>query len=376
MDDLRHVDAIGTHTDKKHKASPVGPRRLPQALNVAAIHLVCADRDPLVTSLAIQTSIFYGIMEKNDNCAKDIMPFYPSGNQYEISFEDQSATVVEVGGGVRQYKVGTRDVLDPYPINAICDGAHGTVLVPWPNRLEDGSYRFNGEQFQLDITEPSKNNAIHGFLRWWPWQLRNQSHSVVTMGARIYPRSGYPFALDIEVSYELGRSGLVVTTKASNIGDKTLPYGTGQHPYLSPGSGLIDQCTLTLQAGTRILTENDRQLPSGSEPVQGTKYDFSMGKKLGSITLDYPFRDLTRDSNGKAWIKLLGTDNLSANLWVDENYKLIEVYTGDTLSPARRRRGLGAEPMTCPPNALRSGEDLITIEPGDTFICQWGASLR
>lgn len=303
------------------------------------------------------------------------MSFYPSGNQYEISFENQNATVVEVGGGIRQYKVGGRDVLDPYPIESMCDGAHGTPLIPWPNRLEDGKYAFDGEQFQVDITEPAKNNAIHGFLRWLPWQLRDQSENAIAIGTRIYPRSGYPFALDASVTYELGTNGLVVTTSVSNIGNRTLPFGTGQHPYLSPGIGLIDDCVLTLSAKTRVLTENERQLPTGSEPVDGSEFDFRNGKKLASLALDYPFCDLQRDSDGKAWIKLLGPDNRSADLWVDQNYKFIEVYTGDTLSPSRRRRGLGAEPMTCPPNAFRTGEDLIRIDPGDSFVCTWGAFL-
>lgn len=303
------------------------------------------------------------------------MKVYPSGNQYQINFQDQSATIVEVGGGIREYRVGRRDVLEPYPLEAMCDGAHGTPLMPWPNRLEDGKYSFDGNQYQVDITEPTKNNAIHGFLRWQAWNLIEKTVSQLTMAIRIYPRSGYPFTLDISVTYSLGEQGLTVTTRAKNMGETACPFGTGAHPYLSPGSGLIDDCIVTLDASTRILTDNPRQLPQGSEPVAGSKFDFRKGRKLNQQSLDYPFTGLARDSDGKAWIKLLGSDGYSSEIWVDQHYKLIEVYTGDTLSPSRKRHGLGAEPMTCPPNAFRTGEELIRLNPGDTFNAKWGAKL-
>jgi aldose 1-epimerase len=59
----------------------------------------------------------------------------PSGEQFAIARGEQQAIVVEVGGGVRSYEVGSRPVLDPYPADAMCDGAHGAPLIPWPNRL-------------------------------------------------------------------------------------------------------------------------------------------------------------------------------------------------------------------------------------------------
>ena len=66
------------------------------------------------------------------------MASVPSGEQFEIVHGEHRATIVEVGGGVREYAVGDRQVLDPYARDAMCDGAHGAPLIPWPNRLADG----------------------------------------------------------------------------------------------------------------------------------------------------------------------------------------------------------------------------------------------
>ncbi|MDQ6811866.1 MAG: aldose 1-epimerase family protein [Actinomycetota bacterium] len=301
--------------------------------------------------------------------------FAPSGEQFELSRGEQRATIVEVGGGVREYTVADRCVLDPYPLEAMCDGAHGAVLIPWPNRLADGRYRFDGIDHQLALSEPQKRNAIHGFLRWRPWQLLAREPDRLVMGARLHPLAGYPFMLDVRVAYELTDAGLEVATTALNVGDRTCPYGAGHHPYLSPGRALIDDCTLELHAATRIVTDDERQLPTGQESVQHTAFDFRVDRDLGDQRVDFAFTDLLRDQAGHALVKLGCPDGRWVELWVDKHYSVIEIYTGDALARSRRRRGLGVEPMTCAPNAFQSGHGLIRLDPGQSHTARWGVRL-
>lgn len=299
----------------------------------------------------------------------------PSGRQFTISAGEQQATIVEVGGGVRTYSVGARDVLQPYGAEAMCDGAHGAVLIPWPNRLADGRYRFDDTDHQVALTEPDKHNAIHGFLHWRPWQPIHRAADRIVMAATLHPLQGYPFTLDAHVDYRLDAAGLTVTTTATNLGDSACPYGCGHHPYLSPGAGRLDECRLQLAAATRILTDPDRQLPTGSQPVEGTPFDFRAGRVLEDLRVDYAFTDLVRDPAGRAWVRLTGPDGASTELWVDDTYPIIEIYTADTLAPDRRRRGLGTEPMTCPPNAFATGDGVKRLEPGQSMTTMWGARL-
>lgn len=304
------------------------------------------------------------------------MPVAPSGEQFPLVAGEHRATVVEVGAGIREYTVAGRDVLDPYPVDAMCDGAHGAPLIPWPNRLGDGRYTFDGVDHQVALTEPEKRNAIHGFLRWRNWRAVEREPDRLVLACRLYPLPGYPFALDVRVEYTLGEDGLAARTTATNIGDAACPYGSGQHPYLSPGIGLIDDCVLQLQADTWIDTANERQLPTGRRPTRGSAMDFSGGRRLGDQRLDFPFTDLVRDQDRRAWVRLTGADGARVELWVDEAYPIVELYSGDTLAPPRRRRGLGAEPMTCPPDAFRSGDGVIRLEPGDSTTASWGVRLR
>jgi aldose 1-epimerase len=248
-------------------------------------------------------------------------------------------------------------------------------LIPWPNRLKDGRYSFDGDDYRVALTEPAKQNAIHGFLRWWPWRALEREPDRVVMGVSLYPHPGYPFTLEIRVQYALGDDGLEVTTTARNIGDRACPYGMGQHPYLSPGDGSIDACTLQLPASTRILVDQDRSLPVGSEPVDGSPYDFRDPRPLGALSLDTPFTDLQRDSRGLASSRLTAPDGTCVELWADARYAFLEVFTGDGLAPSRRRRGLAVEPMTCAPNAFQSGEGLVRLDPGESLSARWGVRL-
>lgn len=304
------------------------------------------------------------------------MPTPPSGEQYDLRLGEQSATVVEVGGGIRRYRHGDRDVLHDFDVEAMSDGGHGAVLVPWPNRLADGRYDFDGHGYELDITEPDKHNAIHGLLRWQPWQAAEHTDAHVVMITRVSARKGYPWTLGVAVRYELTPAGLVVTTSVTNASGSLAPLGIGHHPYLSPGEGLVDDATLRFAAATRIETDTERQLPTGRVPVANTPYDFAAGRVIGDVALDHAFTDLQTDGDGRAWLSLTGTDGRTVELWAGAGYDVLEVYTADTLAPARRRHALAVEPMTCPPNAFASGEDLLRVGPAETVVRSWGVGLR
>jgi aldose 1-epimerase len=303
------------------------------------------------------------------------MSIPPSGEQFEIRLGDQRATIVEVGGAVREYYVGERAVLDPFPVDAMADGAHGNPLVPWPNRLADGKYEWQGKTLQVPLTEPDKHNAIHGFGRWRNWTVSERSDERIVMAIRLYPEKGWAWVLDVSVTYELTDEGLVVTTTATNRSETPCPYGCGQHPYLSPGEGLIDHCELQFKAATRIDTDDKRQLPVENVPVAGTEYDFNEPRRIGEFEMDYAFTGLAREEDGRAYCRLTGTDGRTAEIWLDGNYPYLEVFTGDSLAPGRARHGLGCEPMTCAPNAFNSGEGLTRLAPGGSQSAVWGARL-
>lgn len=296
----------------------------------------------------------------------------PSGQQVVIRHGAQSATIVEVGGGIRDYAVGDWHVLDGYPADRMCDGGRGQPLFPWPNRLEDGRYTFGGRDLQLPIDEVDVHNAIHGLTRWVSWTPASVADDRATMGLTLYPQPGFPFTLALTLEYRLDVDGLTVRTTARNEGGDPLPFGAGYHPYLSVATERIDDAELLVPAGAS-LEANERKLPTGRLlPVQGSERDFRQLRRIGSLELDTCFGDLARDSDGLARVRLRAASGRAVTLWLDESYPYLMVYTGHTLAPARRRQGVAVEPMTCPANAYRTGVALRVLEPGESFTGVWG----
>ena len=297
----------------------------------------------------------------------------PSGEQIEIRLGDQHAVVVEVGGGLRTYTAGGRDVLDGYAEGDMCTSGRGQVLIPWPNRIQDGAYEFGGRSHQLALTEPAGHNAIHGLVRWVRWTVGDREPHRVVMEHRLHPHPGYPFALALSIEYLLTSAGLSVTTTAINAGATACPFGSGAHPYLTIGTAVVDDVILRAPAAT-VVQADDRGIPVGASSVAGTAYDFRRPAPIGSLRLDHAFTDLERDDDGRARVELGPQgDGAGVVLWVDGSYRYLMLFTGDPI-PDVARRSLAVEPMTCPPNAFRTGDDLIVLEPGESFTGAWGIS--
>lgn len=299
-------------------------------------------------------------------------PVLPLGRQLALAAGDYAATIVEVGGGVRELRHRGRPLLDGYAATEVPEGARGQLLAPWPNRVDRGRYPFAGKERQLDLSEPERATAIHGLVRWEAWRVVEQAQDRVRLAHRLHPHPGYPHVLDLDVEHRLDPdAGLTTRVRATNVGAGPAPYGVGAHPYLTAGTPTIDACELLIPAATRLPTD-ERGIPTGTEPVDGTPFDFRTPRPLGGLQIDYAFTDLARDEDGRATVVLRDPASGAATaLWVDESCPWVEVFTGDGL-PSRRREGLGVEPMSCPPNALATGTGVVVLAPGATHVASWG----
>jgi aldose 1-epimerase len=295
--------------------------------------------------------------------------------QIDLAYGQQRVGVVDLGGGLRSYEVAGKDLVDGFPPGERPASGRGQVLAPWPNRIENGSYEFDGKHLQLPLTEAEHGNAIHGLVRGATWNVAGVEPDHVVMEYVLEPQPGYPFTLALRIEYALSAGGLTVTTMARNLGIETCPYGSGQHPYLTLGTPAVDSLLLRIPARV-VGISDERGLPAGSESVDGTEYDFRSGRPIGATVLDNAYTDLERDSDGRARVLLDDPDGESGvTLWVDESYPYLMVFTGDPL-PDVARRSIAVEPMTCPPNAFRTGESLIRLEPGESITSTWGIEPR
>jgi aldose 1-epimerase len=302
----------------------------------------------------------------------------PTGQQWRIGHGPHDVIVCEVGATLRSYNIGSRAVIDGFGPQEWSHSGRGQVLAPWPNRLAEGRYEFNGVQAQAALDEPERRNAIHGLVRWLPWTLQTRHQNQLSLRLQLHPSPGYPFSLLLEMEYHVGREGLTITTTAHSTDNGPVPFGLGFHPYLAVGPETVDGAILQLPAHD-TLDLDERGLPTGElTPVAGTEREFTTARLIGPTVLDTAFTTLDRDADGKTWasVDVPGGD-IGAALWADPGFGYLMVYTGDTLGDRpRRRRGVAIEPMTCPPNALRTGTDVRSLEPGQKWSGSWGIVPR
>jgi aldose 1-epimerase len=193
--------------------------------------------------------------------------------------------------------LGDLGLLDGYGADELATAGHGEVLIPWPNRIEDGAYEFGGER------EPDR----------------------VVMEHTLHPQPGYPFSLRLGIEYALSDKGLHVTTTATNIGSEACPYGSGMHPYLTVGTQTVDTFLLRAPEQT-VLRATERPLPVRTASVQRHRLRLPRPRPIGATKLDNAFTDLERDDGGLARVELRRPDDEAAlSLWLDESYPYVQL---------------------------------------------------
>lgn len=302
----------------------------------------------------------------------------PTGEQWTIRRDGVEAVVVEVGGGLRSLTIDGIDVVAGYPQEAMPGSGRGQLLVPWPNRIREGRYDFGGQTHELPITERATGTASHGLVRWAPFTAAEQDDDAIVLRHTVHPRPGYPFAIEVRVTWTVEATGLRCATTLTNVGDGSAPVGYGAHPYLALGGGRAENARLTVPADQVVLVDDDSKTPVATQDVAGTPFDLREGAVVGGLDgLDHAYSGLVRGDDG-CWTVSLVTSSHTARVWGGEGLDWVQVFTAkaspDGLPPGQPP-GVAVEPLSCPADAFRSGDGLVVLEPGDSWRAQWGIEV-
>ena len=299
-----------------------------------------------------------------------------TGQQYSIRRGDFSAVVTELGAILRRFDYRDREILVPFDPDAPVPCCNGYVLVPYPNRLEDGEYRFEGHDYSLPIDERDRQTALHGLGYRYMWQLRTLTEDAVTLQWRVPNLAGYPFDVTVSVTYAITDDGLRMTVQARNAGPENAPWAFGIHPWLSNGrhgygNEEIERdnapCRLSLPADTHIISSPDRLLPVGEEAVDGTDHDLRKGVTIAGHTFDDAWTDVHRDEDGSSTATFTRPDGIEVSLSGDRTIHSWQVCTGTGFPADAHPAGVAVEPMTAHANAFRSGRNLVTLRPDEPY---------
>ncbi|MGN6406413.1 aldose 1-epimerase family protein [Sinomonas sp.] len=298
--------------------------------------------------------------------------------EYEIRAGEYTALVTAHGAALRRLTFRGRDLIVPTaPAQPIPD-YRGIVAAPWPNRIADGFYRFDGHYFHVPINEPERGCALHGLVLNRAWTVSSVDERGIRFALELDPGEGYPSALQLEVAYALDdgdsspESGLTWGVRARNSGQSPAPYGVCPHPYLVAGDSPLDEWELEIPAGRFLEVTPDRLLPVAERDVESHPFDFRQARPIGATEIDHAFTSIRFGDSGVARVAVRDrAHGTGVGMAWDRSCPWLQVHTADKVAPIPSRLGLAVEPMTCPPDAFNSGVDLIRLEPSATHEARW-----
>lgn len=304
----------------------------------------------------------------------------PRDELLELVAGPRRAVIGRRGASLLRLQDDGLDLIQPAPTDAAVDLACGVTLAPWPNRVRGARWEHRGRRLLLEATEPGAGNALHGLVATTVFTVRDRTPDRVRLATRIAGEPGYPFALNLEVTYVLGDDGLRVEQAVQNTGVETAPVALGAHPYLCLGSQDVRTLELVVPAGTTLLLSEDH-LPRDQASVAGTPYDLRRGSEVGRMPGHAVYTDFIVDTAepAPAVHHLLRGREGTLELWTSSRMRWLQVYR-TVQFPAPEGTGtmlaaLAIEPMTAPPDALNSGLDLEWVAPGASWAVSWGLRL-
>jgi len=295
----------------------------------------------------------------------------PSGRQIEITFEDQTAVITEVGATLRSYDRGGVAVVEGFAAGEMPDACRNQVCYPWVNRVGSGEWSYSGRLAKAGADNVVAATLNHGVARWRPFAIDAVGTHYCTLSLVLHPLPDYPFLTKFTVTYSLGAQGLSVTSTVENLDEVDVPFSLGYHPYFAVTTPTIEGAWLTIPAQSYVAIDS-RMLPTGETlKVEGSELDFREARLVDSVALDVTYGDLERDESGMFTAALRDEKGHEIQVSQDEAFPYFQAFSADTLAPERRRTSLALEPMTAPADALRSGRGLISLAPGETWTGVW-----
>lgn len=291
---------------------------------------------------------------------------------------DYTAAISSYGSSLRMLEYRNAPLAVGFAADEYPPMSSGNILCPWPNRTADGTFIHRGQLHRLDITEPERANAIHGFVRESRWDIAEQNESSVVFELHDGSHIGWPWFMNYRATWNLdAEHGLSCTLEVTNADEETVPLAIGFHPYITAHGHPLDDCVLTTDVDSFLPLEPQRNLPAG--PVTptdtlGLSSDLRDGLAMRDVFFDHCFGPIDATDHGIAAVLEHPSTGDKVVLRSSRPCRWLQIFTAD---PARRAgypgvgRALAVEPMTAPPNALRSGLDLITLSPQESVTATY-----
>ena len=158
------------------------------------------------------------------------------GSKRTIACENWSARIDPCRGAncisLKQERYGVSLLREP-PEDGKLDNPHlyGMPILFPVNRIENGTFEFEGRKYIFPVNEPSTGCHLHGELHNMRFEVLKHERSLIKCIYRAESGEylGFPHAFEIIQEYELKRNGFYHTLTVTNLSEQNMPLFLGFH---------------------------------------------------------------------------------------------------------------------------------------------------
>lgn len=260
---------------------------------------------------------------------------------------------LNLGGSLQELKLSGKQIIkDLHPFDYKVSFA-SAILFPFVNRIENGTYTFNNQNYQLPVNDPDGHHALHGLVYDKRFEVvseeSSQDSASVSISFREHKKfEGYPFLYEVHLTYVLDAMSLTLSVSIKNIDSEAFPFSLGWHPYFY--SSDLFESYVNINSQVDALTQKE-------------EIDFNSNLQIKNTLLDdcYYIRTNTLEFT---------TPDYCAEYRVSTENSYLQLYTPPT------RNALAIELQTSPANAFNNKIGLQILQPNDTFNMNWKIELK
>ncbi len=252
--------------------------------------------------------------------------------------------------------------------NNLLTSFKGSKLFPFPNRIKDATYNYDGRSYKLFINFPNENNTIHGLVFDKEFEVSDIKESDESCCLKLsysydQDHEGYPFKFILSISYILDQDGFKFTSHIENKSSTHIPIGDGWHPYFKIGDKTVDELSIEFPSLYHIKCDR-RGIPIGEKE----KYrEFNILKPLKNNTFDNCFELMpNKMAQSKIYDEKEGFGFVVWQNMGKKGYNYLQVFTPP------KRNSIALEPMTCIPDSFNNQTGLIQMAPNESIRFNWG----
>ncbi|WP_170179826.1 aldose 1-epimerase [Flavivirga rizhaonensis] len=235
-----------------------------------------------------------------------------------------------------------------------------SILFPFANRIKDGAYTFNDNDFQFEINQKEENNALHGLVYNKAFHIVDQetshdSASILLEYNETELSIGFPYTYTIQLKYVFTSNDLSLGVSVKNTDSKAFPFTLGWHPYFL--SDDLFNSSLEFNSSKKIVL-GERNITTGIEnfelkdvlTIEDKQLDDCWVLDSNKVTFNTPKYKLIIESSA------------------ENNF--LQAYTPPKLNT------IAIEPTTGVSDSFNNKIGLEVLDPNDIYNINWSLKIK